>query len=56
MEQVRLGQWAWRKKGRMYREGAGDGVKAYVHLVNKVGGIADTHKRAAGVDVILPAV
>jgi len=40
----------------MYREGAGDGVKAYVYLMNKVGRIADTHERAAGVDIILPAV
>ena len=40
----------------MYREGAGDGVKAYVYLVDKVGRVADTHKRAAGVDVILPTV
>ena len=40
----------------MYREGTGDGVKPYMYLVNKVGRVANTHKRAARVDVILPTV
>jgi len=40
----------------MYREGAGERVKAYVCFMSKVGIIADTCERAAGVDVILPAV
>jgi len=40
----------------MYREGAGDGVTRYVYLMNKVGRIAATYERAAGVDVILPVV
>jgi hypothetical protein len=39
-----------------YREGAGDRIKAYMYLVDKVGRVADTHKRTAGVDVILPTV
>ena len=39
-----------------YREGASDGVKPYVYLVNEIGRIADTHERAAGVDIILPAI
>jgi len=40
----------------MYREGAGERVKTYVYLMNKVSLIADTRERAAGVDVILPVV
>jgi hypothetical protein len=44
------------EKTEIYREGTGDRVKAYMYLVNKVGRVADTHKRAARVDVILPTV
>ena len=45
-----------RRKNEAYRECAGDGVKAYMYLVDKVGRIADTHEGAAGVNVILPTV
>ena len=34
-------------------EGASDRVKTDVYLMDEVGGIADAHERAAGVDVIL---
>jgi hypothetical protein len=44
------------EKEDTYREGAGDRIKAYMYLVDKVGRVADTHKRAARVDVILPTV
>ena len=40
----------------MHRESTCDRVEAYVYLVNKVGRVADTHERAARVDVILPTV
>lgn len=44
------------KNGDMYRESTRDGVEPYMHLVNKVGRVADTHERTARVDVILPTV
>jgi len=31
------------EKNEIYREGTGDGVEAYMYLVNKVGGITDAH-------------
>jgi len=56
-DQVRLGQSVWREeKNEIYREGTGNGVKAHMYLMDKVGGITDTHQRATRVDVILPAV
>ena len=37
-------------------ESTGDGIEADVDLVDKVCGIADTHERASGVDIILPTI
>lgn len=46
----------WAENEETYREGAGDRVETHMYLVNKVRRIADTHKRAARVDVILPTI
>lgn len=58
MERLQSSQWVGtnEKRGDIYREGAGDGVKAYVDLVNKVCRIADAHERAARVDIVLPTI
>lgn len=39
-----------------YREAARYWIKSDVHLMNKVGRLADTHQRRARVDVLHPAV
>lgn len=37
-----------------YGKVAGVGVKANMDLVNKVGGVGDTHKRGSRVDLVHP--
>ena len=44
------------KNDHAYCEGTGNRIEAYMHLVDKVGRVADTHKRATRVDIILPTV
>ena len=56
MKPVPLGQCIVGKNEEIYRKGTGNRVKAYVDLVNEVGGVANTHERTARIDVILPAV